>query len=102
MPPVLIPPQEKPVFGKKTPKKTRQYGRKYGITGERSIFADLLSVAKSQAKYGVATHPNPNLRPGIYNYERGGFGRVPTVELLNRKNKTFKGMRAKKIAGFKL
>lgn len=95
-------PQEKPKFIGKPPKKFRPKKGGYNITGERSIFADLLSVAKSQAKYGIATHPNPNLRPGIYNYERGGFGRVPTVELLNLKKKTFKGVRAKKIAGFKL
>ncbi|MDD3906523.1 MAG: hypothetical protein PHS46_08405 [Candidatus Omnitrophica bacterium] len=95
-------PSENPKFKGKPLKGFRPKKGGFNITGERSIFADLLSVAKSQAKYGVATHPNPNVRPNIYGYEKGGFGRVPTVELLNHKKKTFKGMRGKRIAGFKL
>ncbi|MDD3906480.1 MAG: hypothetical protein PHS46_08190 [Candidatus Omnitrophica bacterium] len=102
MPPVVVPPQERNKYAGKSPKKFMPKKRGYNITGERSIFADLLSVAKSQYRYGHATHPNPNIRPGIYEYERSVTGRVPTVEILNRKNKTFKGMKAKRIAGFKL
>jgi hypothetical protein len=55
-----------------------------GISQPRNLYADLLSVAKSQALYGKATHPSLRKRPGLWARERGT---VPTVEMLKGRGK---------------
>lgn len=49
--------------------------------GERTVFSDLLSIARSQLKYGAGTSPSALRRPVVWKYAAGG-GLVPTVEQL--------------------
>lgn len=70
---------------------------------ERTLYADLLNVAKSQLLYGKATQPDISKRPGLWETSKGGFGRTPTVEVIKNAGDSFinrliptKGRRGKK------
>jgi len=60
---------------------------------ERTMYADLFSMAASEAAYGSATSPSMTLHPELWAAE-GGIGHVPTVEMLaaRKGNKGRKGL----------
>lgn len=67
-------------------------------SGERSLYADLYSVAKSELRYGRATHPSLRKRPQVWGYESRGIGKVPTVEQLERPRSRTKGVLMRQLA----
>jgi hypothetical protein len=81
--PILIPrkrrtgqDEEDVVFGKKKKKKAVSKTR----PGRKEILADIVSVMRSQARYGKATHPKMSKK--VYEEAaRTGFRHVPTLEL---------------------
>lgn len=81
--PILIPrkrrtgqDEEDVVFGKKKKKKAVSKTR----PGRKEILADIVSVMRSQARYGKATHPKMSKK--VYEEAaRTGFRHVPTLEM---------------------
>jgi hypothetical protein len=63
---------------------------KLGLRGERSLYADLISVTQSQLRYGKATSPSVIKRPSVWKYTRNLAGFVPTVEMLQRKGRGYR------------
>ena len=49
--------------------------------GDRTVYADLISVTKSQLLYGAGTSPSLKKHPELWRGEYA-LGRTPTVELI--------------------
>ena len=86
MPPPIIFPAvtEKHIPRRRVVRTTRIRLRYKRGVFKKSLLADILSVMKSQVKYGKATHPIPTKE--IWKLgEKTLFFRVPTVEMLKEK-----------------
>ena len=84
-PPFIIGKRDSDKIGRrfKKPKKRRKI-KSDSKMFDKGLLADMLSVTKSQARYGVATHPR--LTKKIWKIgESTAFTRVPTVELMREK-----------------
>ena len=68
------------------------------VSGERSLYADLYSVAKSELLYGKATQPSLKKHPELWSYENRGIVKVPTVEQLERPRARSRGVLMRQFA----
>lgn len=62
-------------------KKKRRIEEYIKVSGERSLYSDLLNVARSQYLYGQATHPGKATIRRFELYKTEAF-RTPTIERL--------------------
>ena len=84
----ILKPQEK-LSTKKKKKERKEKLPQLKLSGVRSMYADLLSAARSQFKYGKATSPSLVKRPELWKYDRPKGG-LPTVEELREREKSKK------------
>jgi len=88
-------PDKKTKIKKKRKKKKVKRKPKFIIEKmHKGLLADPLSVARSQARYGTATHPEVNKKLWKIG-ERTAFTRVPTLEMLKSKKRK-KGKKKKR------
>ncbi len=99
-PPPFDFPKGSDILGRKKKKKQQPTFKTPSTMGKRSVYADLFSIHASQVKYGRGTSPSMVKRPETWKYERGGFGRIPTAEQLDKPKPKTNNLN-NFIAGFK-
>jgi hypothetical protein len=82
-----LPPSEDEELGRKQKPKKRSVRTARQKSGESDIgvYSDILSVTRSQARYGKATHPRVSRRLWKIG-EKTSFLRVPTMEMIREKS----------------